>query len=235
MHLTTYSSGSIFERMLTLLTTQDFSRWFGALGEADAEEAATALELLQELLPEREPPGSRDLLLWFQSRTGNPWIDERFDDDFFQFSRRVHQLVQHLGSEPVQRRLQKAGAEAASLAIASITKQARLQRLCSTHATGGTRRALHEVEREYRAILDSLGITEPPAPPRGPALRELNLRHREPNIRILYGVDAANDRALLVLGEHLDRSAYGPSVRRALSLWREFLSGATASVREHAK
>lgn len=232
MHLTTYSFDSIVDRMFTLLTTEDFSAWYGALGDEDAEEVATGLELLSELLPDREPPGSRELLLWFQSSSGNPQLDARFDDDFFAFARRVQQLVQHLSSEPVQRKLRETDAERASAAIESIVKQARLQRML--HRQAGRRAdALREVERQYRAILDSIGIPEPP-PPKNPgsSLRELNLRAREPHIRVLYGIDAANERALLVLGEHLDRTAYGPSVRRALGLWREFLSDSKPAVGE---
>jgi hypothetical protein len=218
--------------MLTLLTTEDFSAWFRALGDADAEEVATALELMQEVLPEREPPASRDLLLWFQSSTGVRWVDERFDDDFFEFSRRVHQLVEHLASKSVQLRLRETDAERAGAAIEAIMKQARLQR---RHARipGSPRRTLQDVELEYRALLSSLGIAEPARSEPNSSLRELNIRAREPNIRVFYGVDRANDRALLVLGEHLDRTAYGPSVRKALRLWREFLSSTETTAREH--
>ncbi|HKP63787.1 MAG TPA: hypothetical protein VJV78_43935 [Polyangiales bacterium] len=218
--------------MLTLLTTENFSAWYRALGDEDAEEVATGLELLQELLPDREPPGSRDILLWFESSSGNPRIDGRFDDDFLAFSRRVHQFVQHLSSEPVQRGLRDTNAERASAAVESILKQARLQRYV-IGKLGNVRQALQEVERQYLAILDSIGIPEPPPPPAATSsLRELNLRAREPHIRVLYGVDAVNQRALIVLGEHLDRTAYGPSVRKALGLWREFLSDSKPAVRE---
>ena len=46
------------------------------------------------------------------------------------------------------------------------------------------------------------------------ALREISQRVRTP-FRLLYGVHAERETALIVLGEHLDRSFYGDGVRRA--------------------
>jgi Arc/MetJ family transcription regulator len=52
-------------------------------------------------------------------------------------------------------------------------------------------------------------------------------------MRILYGVDAPRARALLVLGEHLDRNAYGPAVRRALAVWQTYLNDQKALTLDH--
>jgi hypothetical protein len=62
-------------------------------------------------------------------------------------------------------------------------------------------------------------------PAHSPALREILLRAPPPGFRLLYGVDSRKNRALVVLGEALDRSFYGDSVRRAERLWQEFLNG----------
>jgi len=42
---------------------------------------------------------------------------------------------------------------------------------------------------------------------------------------LLYGVDVKGEKALFALGEWLDRSFYGDSVRRAERMWRAFLDG----------
>jgi len=57
------------------------------------------------------------------------------------------------------------------------------------------------------------------------SLRELSRRKPAPGFRLLYGVDAERERALFVVGEWLDRSYYGDSVRRAGRLWQRFLRG----------
>jgi hypothetical protein len=41
----------------------------------------------------------------------------------------------------------------------------------------------------------------------------------------LYGVHVEQKTALFVLGEWLDRSFYGDSVRRAERMWKQFLDG----------
>ena len=55
------------------------------------------------------------------------------------------------------------------------------------------------------------------------ALRELTVcSPASSRWRILYGVDLRRNVALTVLGEPLDRSFYGDSVRRAELLWQQF-------------
>ena len=46
-----------------------------------------------------------------------------------------------------------------------------------------------------------------------------------PAFRLLYGVDVERKTALIVLGEWLDRSFYGDSVRRAELMWKQYLEG----------
>lgn len=86
------------------------------------------------------------------------------------------------------------------------------------------KRALDEIDRDYRTALESMQLQEPPDVVRDNGLRQLLLTERPPGIRILYGVNSAKEVALIVRGEHLDRRAYGPSVRTALSTWEQFLT-----------
>ena len=62
-------------------------------------------------------------------------------------------------------------------------------------------------------------------PQHSSALREISLRATPPGLRLLYGIDEPKNRGLVVLGEWLDRSFYGDSVRRAEALWGQFLEG----------
>jgi hypothetical protein len=210
--------------MLTLLTSEEFETWFSALADAEAEEVATGLQLVESLGPDRAPSNSSELLLWFQSRSGNSWIDERFDPEFFSFATRVRKVVDHLESTSVQRQLgglSRERAETAARAVQLIGARARRWR----HGLDGQAdEAWRVVESHYRKILDAVGIRVRDDDPPGAGLRQLDLRQSKPGMRVLYGIDPPGQRALVLLGEPLDRIAYGPSVRRALSLWREFLA-----------
>jgi hypothetical protein len=61
-------------------------------------------------------------------------------------------------------------------------------------------RARLELLDDYREVLDALSLREPAPEPPKQMLRELNLKHREPGMRLLYGVDAPSGRALMILG-----------------------------------
>jgi hypothetical protein len=82
-----------------------------------------------------------------------------------------------------------------------------------------------EIRDAYLAALAAAGFEVVDVPAHSPALREIALRVPLPGLRLLYGVDSAKDRALVVLGERFDRSFYGDSVRRAEQLWKQFLEG----------
>ncbi len=82
-----------------------------------------------------------------------------------------------------------------------------------------------EVREAYFAALAAAGFEVADVPSSSPALREISLRSSVPGLRLLYGIDEPRNRGLVVLGEWLDRSFYGDSVRRAEALWRKFLEG----------
>jgi hypothetical protein len=102
------------------------------------------------------------------------------------------------------------------------------------HLLAGMRGLQEEARQAYFAVLAAAGFEVVDVPAHSSALREVALRSREPSLRMLYGVDAPRNRALVVLGEWLDRSFYGHSVRRAEHAWRQFLDGDLA-VTELAK
>ena len=85
--------------------------------------------------------------------------------------------------------------------------------------------ACAEVRRMYFAALEAAGFEVTDVPAHSLALRELSRRLPAPGFRVLYGMSAERDAALFVLGERLDRSFYGDSVRRAESMWKQFLDG----------
>jgi hypothetical protein len=213
--------------MLTVHTTEDFAAWFRALGDREAEEVATGIELIAGLGPERAPPASSDLLLWYQC----PSAGRYYGAEMVEFAARARRVVEHLGSVTTRARLAEVSAERAERAARSIARIGTRTRQWRLGLGARDDRARQGLVKEYRAALEALDLTEPKpaAPPQ--MLRELNLPRCEPGIRLLYGVDAPSARALVILGETLEQFAYGPSVRRALSVWRQFLtSGAEAGV-----
>jgi hypothetical protein len=82
---------------------------------------------------------------------------------------------------------------------------------------------IDEVRAAYLAALAAAGFTVDDIPPQSPSLREIALRTPAPGVRVLYGIDAPRARGLVVLGERLDQSFYGHSVRRAERAWAAFL------------
>lgn len=211
--------------MLELFSTDEFTEWFGGLGDADAEEVASALELVEKLGPGTAAPASRESLLWYQCLPGE---QTRFSEELLDFTLGVMRLLGHLESQPVRSKLEQLSAERSARAShvlacahARIRGVRAMARLAMPHEA---ERALHEVQRDCGEVLALIGAPAPPAAAHSRALRELNLRARQPGMRILYGVDVPRARALLVLGEHLVRNAYGPAVRRALAVWQRYLS-----------
>jgi hypothetical protein len=86
---------------------------------------------------------------------------------------------------------------------------------------------LDEIREAYLQALAAAGFEVVDVPAHTRALREIVLRTPAPGLRLLYGVDEQGNRALVVLGEPMDRPRgfYGDSVRRAEQLWNQFLQG----------
>lgn len=220
--------------MLQLLATDEFADWFHALGDSDAEDVAIALEVLGSVSVEQADSSSSDLLLWYRASPadspgsrGNRAL--AVSDTYHRAAARIFRMITHLDSQPVQARLAQVPADQQVLVRCAISKMKSLtrdRRLAAMMVRESeSERVVAEVEANYRAVLDACDLLEPESLLQTTPLRQLQLNDRPPGLRILYGVNAAKETALLVLGEHLDRRAYGSSVRRALSEWKRFLAG----------
>ncbi len=229
--------------MLELVTTEAFAEWFAALDDDAAEDVATALDLVEELGPDRAPPGSHEGLLWYEHASvarfewGNALVWEL--DDWVAFREYAQRVVAKLDSSRLGARLERLGSSDASGVLKAVQRIRRLAdprvRWSLRLATGASRLlrpedASAELRRLYFEVLEAAGfaLTDPALPAR--ALYEFVRRAPGRPFRLLYGVDAARGVALVLLGEWLERSYYGDSVRRAERLWREFLEGTLSNV-----
>jgi hypothetical protein len=231
--------------MLELLTTDVFAEWFAALDDELAEEVATALDLVEALGVERTPPASRELLLWYE----HPCVAEfalahslAWElEDWGAFRGYAERALAKLETPGFVARVGRLGASESARVLRAVQRIRRLadpRARWALHASAalgaaqGTRaeRASTELRRLYFEALEAAGFTpgEPPVPAR--ALYELSRRAPGRPFRLLYGVDAEHGRGLVLLGERLDRSYYGDSVRRAERLWRGFLEGALSNL-----
>jgi hypothetical protein len=82
---------------------------------------------------------------------------------------------------------------------------------------------LDEIRSAYLAALAAAGFEMVDVPAHSQSLREIAVRAPEPGFRLLYGIDVPKCRGFVAIGEALDRSFYGDSVRRAERLWEAFL------------
>jgi hypothetical protein len=227
--------------MLQLLTTNVFADWFSALDDKAAEDVATALDVIEQLGPTQAPPGSRESLLWyehpsvsqFQTLGSLAWDLEAWGC-FHDYAR---QVLEKLESPRFASRLSRLGTKEATTVFGIIRdiRKASDPRLRWALKLAGDPfgRAGHvhpndacsEVRRMYFDALAASGFKATDVPAHSLALREFSRRTPDPAFRLLYGVDREGDRALFVLGEWLDRSFYGDSVRRAERMWKQFLEG----------
>jgi hypothetical protein len=232
--------------MLQLLTTDAFAEWFAALDDTAAEDVATALDVVEQLGPTQAPPGSRESLLWyehpsvsrFQSSDSLTWDLEAWGC----FRDYAKQILEKLESARFASRLSRLGAKQAASVLKSIReiKSATDSRLRWTLKLAGDplglvgkvrpEDACAEVRRMYFAALEGAGFRVTDVPAHSLALREFSRRVPAPAFRLLYGVDVERKTALFVLGEWLDRSFYGDSVRRAERMWKQFLDGQLRTV-----
>ncbi len=235
--------------MLKLLTTDAFAQWFSALPAGPAEDVAATLEVIVQLGTGTEAPGSSEWLLWYE----HPSLSQRplplpppefvkFWQDWGHFNGYVRRVIKHLESTQFLARLRRLSPGEAAAVAAAVE---RLRRISKTRtlalsefvprrlraSSGPSAAALarfadvSEVRESYFAALAAAGFEVADLPLRSSALREIALRSTAPGLRLLYGIDERHNRGLVVLGEWLDRTFYGDSVRRAEALWGQFLEG----------
>ncbi len=232
--------------MLELVTTEAFAEWFAALDDVLAEDVATALDVASELGAERIPPGSRERLLWYEhpcvadfaAANSLAWELE----DWGAFRGYAERVLAALDSPRFVARLGRLRSSESARVLKAVQRIRRLadpRARWALHGAAAPLGASHlpraedasaELRRLYFEALEAAGfaLVEPAVPLR--ALYELSRRAPGTPFRLLYGVDAERGVGLVVLGERLDRSYYGDSVRRAERLWRAFLGGTLANV-----
>jgi hypothetical protein len=226
--------------MLQILTTDAFAEWFAALDDRAAEDVATALDVVEQLGPAQAPPGSRESLLWyehpsvsrFQMSDSLAWDLEAWGC----FRDYAKQVLQKLESLRFTSRLSCLGTKEAATVLKSIKeiKRATDPRfrwalklagdplgLAKVHPED----ACAELRRMFFDAIEAAGFAVSDVPAHSLALREFSRRVPAPAFRLLYGVHVEQNAALFVLGEWLDRSFYGDSVRRAERMWQAFLDG----------
>ncbi len=226
---------------MIVLTSTAFADWFGALNDGDSEDVATALDLIEKLGPLEAPPGSRESLLWyehpsvsqFQRADSLAWDLEAWGG----FRDYAKQVLAALEAPRFSSRLAHIGMKEAATVIANIReiRRATDPRLRWALKLAGDplghaarvrpETACNEIKRLYFEALAAAGFEAIDVPAHSLALREFSRRLPLPPFRLLYGVDVKGDRALVAVGEFLDRSFYGDSVRRAERMWKAFLEG----------
>jgi hypothetical protein len=224
------------ERVLKVLVSSDFAAWFAALDDATAEDVATALDVIEQLGPERAAPGSRESLLWYEhpiaarfEREGPlAWELERWGA----FRDYVRQILTRLEAERFAKRVTRLAPKEAAVVLDAVKRIKRLadpRTRWTLAARGlgvlGLDDANDEVRRMYFAALDAAGFEVTDVPAHSLALRELAKRLPAPGFRVLYGVDVARETALVAAGERLERQFYGDTVRRAERTWSAFMAG----------
>jgi hypothetical protein len=216
--------------MLTFRTSEEFAAWYAVLDQATAEDVAATLEVIVQLGPEREAPGSTEWLTWYE----HPSISERLRD----LGPYQHPHAPACGTTVARfvrergrlQRLRTAGREASPVAGGHRTLEAagrsegpRGGRCRHPHPEGShparprclgqlpqaaaVRRAARHAARGGRA----LRVLRCPGDPRG-VLRRPRGRRVRGDRGARTGTRAPGDR-----------SFYGDSVRFAEHRWREFL------------
>jgi hypothetical protein len=241
--------------MLKPLTTDEFAQWFSALDDQAAEDVATAIDVVERLGPGQIAPGSRESLLWYEHPMVSGVLPEgslAYDlEAWGSFRDYARQILEKLESARFMARLSALGARQAAevLRLMREIQRAADPRLrwalkLAGAPLGGMVRVLPsdasaEVRRLYFEALAAAGFKVEDVSGHSLALRELapgrvcrsgSRRSSTFSFRLLYGVDVKRELALFVLGERLDRSYYGDSVRRAERAWQQFLEGSLGSV-----
>lgn len=231
--------------MLQVLTTDVFAEWFGSLSDAFAEDVATALDVVERLGPHQAAPGSRESLLWYE----HPSVSRFLPADSFAwdleawgcFRDYAKQVLEKLESPRFAERVSRLAPEdarRAMQAIREIRRAADPRVRWTLKVVGDSVRlapevrpedACNEVRRRFFDALSAAGFKVSDVPAHSLAVRELSRRSPGPAFRLLYGVNVESEKALFLIGEPLDRSYYGDSVRRAERMWRAFLAGHLAA------
>jgi hypothetical protein len=81
------------------------------------------------------------------------------------------------------------------------------------------------LEKAFFRVLALVGMRPELACGEKNGLHELTMTNTTPQLRVLLGLDAKNQRLLAIVGEPLTRSYYGGSVRLAELRWANYCAG----------
>ncbi len=236
--------------MFEITVTEEFARWFDSLEAGDAEQIASALDLVGEAGPALDPVRASRLLLWYDGMAGSGFGVGEIER-VLQMRRgaveNVRQLM--LWHEEVLRCLQSrtfhsrlttldgASAARAFEAIDRLQRAVRAERLAAVFRgipseegspawVGGESAA--SLKRAFLEVLRLVGLEPGELIDSSSGLRELTVSTVTPHVRVIYGIDVPNRRALALVGEPLTRAFYGDSVRLAERRWAEYLASGPA-------
>jgi hypothetical protein len=230
--------------MYEITVTQEFEGWFKSLEPAAAEHVATALEVLESAGPALDPVKASRYLLWYDGVAGlghSGWTER------FLRLRETAELAHHLAlwqKEVVRSlespaflarlaRLDGASAQRTLRAIESVKNRIRsnklqIQFLGNSQVPSPPSPSPESVKRGLFEVLATAGVEPAEVTDASSGLREMTLNELRPAARVIYGIDAPGKRILVILGEALDRSFYGDSVRLAERKWLEYCELTTA-------
>jgi hypothetical protein len=230
--------------MFEIVPELAFDAWFEGLTEAEAEEITAALEVVAHAAESLDPPDVSRALLWFDG-TGTAPVSvghagalalelalARSVEGLRSVLAWQRELLTCLDAPAFRRRLARLTEPAAATALGTV-EQLREQlrawqtRLALELGTGRVsvdtlleRRAA--LMREFSSVLELFGLAPGHFIALASGLRELTVTRTEPHLRVLFGIDVAQKRLVVLLGEALDRAYYGDSVRFAEARWASY-------------
>ena len=227
--------------MLRLSPQPEFVAWFESLGEAEAEEVASGLEVVATAGEALDPPRVSRALLWFDGTgTGaGASLEGGLELAVSQSAEALRsvltwqrELIAALEAEPFGVRLASSSPELSAEALDTVARLRRelrawqrevLLRFASDSVSQerlASKRA--ELMQTFSSVLELMGFSAGRFIALSNGLRELTIATTNPALRVLFGVDATAKRLVLLLGEPLTRAYYGDSVRRAEQHWARY-------------
>ena len=243
--------------MFEVVPEPEFSAWFEALPDPFAEEVAAAVDLTASSCAALLPDRLRRTLLWYDGTgTGSALFDAAGRQVELRELPAQHlrdylgwhqEVVLSLESAVFRERLARLEAQMAELALAQLEhlkRRLRAARLSSAYDAWrhGLRQSLPAVPSDWASVRDAftellslMGLESRHVLGSASGLRELTIGNVRPALRVLFGLDFPAKRLIAILGEPLDRSYYGDSVRRAERRWQAYVTAQAEDLEQRAR
>jgi hypothetical protein len=216
-------------RVFEIAPEPEFSRWFESLPERVAEEVAGALEVAAGAGAALDPDRVSRALLWYDGTAGVPW--------FASLELLPHWLawqaeaLRCLESPAFATRLLEVEPGLAKRALDAVARVKASLRSTRLVTQLGARDDARRVREHFHEALRLVGLEPHQVRDSESGLCELTLG-TSPKRRVLFGVDSAAQKLVVILGEELTRKYYGDSVRFAERRWSEHLARTRAAAAE---